>query len=261
MITVVQERGFNQAESVLLATLMSVPGYLAAFRLRHCPRRTCQLLGFGSMALGFLGLAAVGEPQSILKVSLYCALQTTNAATAGAVVRFIPAEVFPTCVRASCVGLSATAGAAGALVGASLLPCVLHTAGLPAAMVICALAAVVGIACTTLLTPMYDGQTLQDLARLRPSRDPRELTAEALERGDRFRQCPSCEVMTEREEGCNVITCTNCQDVWCFACGGKDCARWACSEVEASGPTLDSLPRLLWPRAQPDRAVPLVLQV
>jgi hypothetical protein len=35
-----------------------------------------------------------------------------------------------------------------------------------------------------------------------------------------YKNCPSCDVMTERINGCNHITC-NCGTHWCFECGAK----------------------------------------
>ena len=32
------------------------------------------------------------------------------------------------------------------------------------------------------------------------------------------KDCPSCGVMTEKIDGCNHITCTNCNTHWCFLC-------------------------------------------
>lgn len=33
------------------------------------------------------------------------------------------------------------------------------------------------------------------------------------------RECPSCDVMTEKTMGCDHITCRNCSDHWCWRCG------------------------------------------
>ena len=33
------------------------------------------------------------------------------------------------------------------------------------------------------------------------------------------RPCPSCDVRTQRTEGCMHITCSNCGVEWCWACG------------------------------------------
>lgn len=36
---------------------------------------------------------------------------------------------------------------------------------------------------------------------------------------DIFKQCPSCEVYTEKIKGCNLITCLICKNKWCWICG------------------------------------------
>jgi len=256
------ETGMGKAVVTLLATLMGLPGYVAACALVRYSRRICQLAGFVVMALLFAGFAIVVEvPEARgLQIALYAMLEMASAGGAGATAHFVPAEVFPTCVRSSCLGLSALAGGLGTAVGSALLPELASAAGPPVACVACTLACGLGAACTALLTPRYNRQTILALAPLGPGKDVRECTLEALERGAQFKQCPSCEVMVEREGGCNVITCVNCQDVWCFACGGRGCRAWMCSGVEVTSPDLETMPRLLWPGTEQDRSVPLVVR-
>ena len=40
-----------------------------------------------------------------------------------------------------------------------------------------------------------------------------------MEETSAYKECPSCEVMTEKSGGCNKITCPNCKKVWCLFCG------------------------------------------
>jgi len=246
------DSGLAGAETALLVVLMSLPGYSAAFTLARCSRRAIQFVGFGAMAVCFAALAAVIDlPRSQgVQIALYSLLQMVNAGGAGAATRFVPAEVFPACVRASCLGLSAAAGSIGALAASALLPRLCEAAGPQLALVMCALVSGLGVACTALLTPKYNTDVVQKIDRLRPGKGMRECTLEALERGSPYRECPGCGVMVLREGGCNLITCANpnCQDVWCFACGGRGCRTWACASVEAArSPALDILPHLLWP--------------
>lgn len=228
----------------LIDALTSFPGYLAAFALARRGRRIWQLAGFGAMAVGFLGLAMASCTSATgIQASLYSMLLVVSAGGPGATTYFVPAEVFPTCVRASCMGITMAAGCAG-WAAATLL----NTVSSVVAMLTCAMVCAAGVVSTFFLTPQYDKQTLRSLAQIGPGKDKRESTVEALERCDQFRQCPNCEVMVERSGGCNVITCGNCQDVWCFACGGRGCHAWACSGIEVDGcVTLEALPRLLWP--------------
>lgn len=34
-----------------------------------------------------------------------------------------------------------------------------------------------------------------------------------------YKECPKCDVMTEKITGCNKISCPNCKCKWCFFCG------------------------------------------
>lgn len=37
----------------------------------------------------------------------------------------------------------------------------------------------------------------------------------------KFKQCPHCQVYTERIGGCKLITCKMCKTKWCWKCGLK----------------------------------------
>mmetsp|Transcript_57593 Transcript_57593/g.102214 ORF Transcript_57593/g.102214 Transcript_57593/m.102214 type:complete len:131 (+) Transcript_57593:2-394(+) len=115
----------------------------------------------------------------------------------------------------------------------------------------CALACVLGALSTALLAPSCEScEVFQAVQLLAPAKTARESVVEALAQGEQFRQCPSCEVMVEREGGCNVIACPNCNATWCFACGGSECLPWSCARLQAaSSRDINELPRLLWPRS------------
>jgi len=69
-----------------------------------------------------------------------------------------------------------------------------------------------------------------------------------LVRGPRLaiKQCPGCRADTERNGGCNTMTCSQCQIVWCWDCGepqvdGPDIINCGCSrsDLEPSSPESD----------------------
>lgn len=233
----------------LLTALLSFPGYLAAYSFAWQGRRRWQLVGFGAVAVCLLGLAAAtyADVRSSISRILYALILTLAAGGPGATAHFVPAEVFPTCVRATSLGVSMAAGCLGWAAAFYGLQPLLDGAGLSVFALVLATASALGAMSSLFLTPAYDRQTLQATIQLGPVKDLRESTISALEQVSQFRSCPSCDVMVERAGGCNVITCTNCQDVWCFVCRGRSCRAWACTSVDDGALSLEALPRILWP--------------
>lgn len=239
----------------LRAALLSVPGFLTAATFVQRSRRGRQLAGFSVAAAAFLvhAVATYVDAGSIASTAI-ASLHIVIAGGAGATALLIPAELFPTCVRASCLGLSAACGSLGGFFAWLLLPVL----GVAAASSCSAFVCILGLLSTLVLTPSCEiPGLLQALQMLRPGKSARESVAEALAQGDQFRPCPNCDVMVERDGGCNVITCDNCGSAWCFACGGTNCLAWSCSSLRAASPLdLDALPNLLWP--PPARELPLI---
>merc|ERR1712039_833076 len=81
--------------------------------------------------------------------------------------------------------------------------------------------------------------TLEAPRRQDQLREPLQATLEALRRQDQLRErirrpCPGCTVMTERVEGCNMMSCPNCHREWCFLCGmssGSGCSHFFCAHA------------------------------
>ena len=40
-------------------------------------------------------------------------------------------------------------------------------------------------------------------------------------KGKRVKRCPRCKIYTEKNEGCNHMTCTSCKYQWCWLCEGE----------------------------------------
>ena len=40
-------------------------------------------------------------------------------------------------------------------------------------------------------------------------------------KGKRVKRCPRCQIYTEKNEGCNHMTCVNCKYQWCWLCEGQ----------------------------------------
>ena len=40
-------------------------------------------------------------------------------------------------------------------------------------------------------------------------------------KGKRVKRCPRCQIYTEKNEGCNHMTCVNCKYQWCWLCEGE----------------------------------------
>merc|ERR1712216_686371 len=81
----------------------------------------------------------------------------------GAMTFMIPAEIFPTAIRASCHGISAAGGKLGAFVGAFLLPPFQEAFGVQTLLMTCCVLSLAGVLITLTLTPPYTGETLQQL--------------------------------------------------------------------------------------------------
>lgn len=138
--------GFHGLRVVFCCIFCSDPSFLVSgdrflgFQL--------QFYGFLALSLTFMALSVVPKSSQLMLGLVFFLLNLGPNLTC----YIIPAEVFPTCVRATCHGVSAASGKLGALAGATALP-YLQAMGLPVVFQACGLAAALGVATTWALTP------------------------------------------------------------------------------------------------------------
>jgi len=143
--------------SALIFLVFAVPGYfLAATYVDRIGRKNLQILGFVMITLCYASIAIFTNITAILPlfliifgVSFFFVNFGPNTTTF-----LIPAEVFPTRMRAKAHGISAAIGKLGAFIGAFYLPLVLKSHGLHFTLGILAILSIIGAAITFLLPEM-----------------------------------------------------------------------------------------------------------
>ena len=136
-----------------------------------CTQRL-QVLGFSCLSILFLiigaafeGLKAGAKP---LLFILYALTFLFSNFGPNATTYIIPAEVYPTSVRATCHGISAASGKLGAALGGAAFAFAKEGVGIAGVMVACGMLGIIGLAWTLAFTPNYRAS---DLAS--PPVDPR----------------------------------------------------------------------------------------
>lgn len=147
----------NTLTSALIFLIFAVPGYaLAAAFIDKIGRKPLQFLGFAMMATAFalLGLNPMLRTNiplfiAIFGISFFFVNFGPNTTTF-----LIPAEIYPTNIRARAHGISAAIGKVGAFIGAFLLPPLLKLFGLSFIFITMSIVSLAGICCTFLLPEM-----------------------------------------------------------------------------------------------------------
>jgi hypothetical protein len=128
-----------------------------------------QTLGFGGMALGLMVLAlaestpetgAIRVPLVLAGFTIFNLLMNMGP---NATTFILPAELFPTEVRASAHGFAAGSAKLGAAVGAFFLPLLKSWSGTPATILIMAVVSLLGFIVTLAYKLETRGQSLEDL--------------------------------------------------------------------------------------------------
>lgn len=161
---------FDTVRNVLFIVFLSVPGYFFTLWTGRFGRRNFQLAGYAGMAVLFLLMGSLyGQSTQALLIFVFGVQKTFDAFGPGAMTYMIPAEIFPSAIRASCHGLSSASGKLGAFVGTLLLPVYQETVGYPDVLRTCSALSVIGVLLTLTLTPPYDENTLKRVHELEAS--------------------------------------------------------------------------------------------
>jgi PHS family inorganic phosphate transporter-like MFS transporter len=154
--------------SLLVFAFAAFPGYLLSiYGMDKWGRKTIQLLGFAMMAMSFIAIACLGDAKAILIpfVALYCLNYFFTEFGPNTTTFVLPAEVFPTSVRTTSHGISATVGKIGAAVGTFSFPLLQSKFGLPGPMWIAGASCIVGLGVTWALLPEPNGLDLEEASR------------------------------------------------------------------------------------------------
>lgn len=164
------EPGLNSAYVVLYITLITLPGYAGAVLLASRVRmKHLQLYGLFGMTVCFSLLALLHNKANrggLGYLSIFAFQRCIDAMGPGVATFTIPAQIFPTRIRATAHGISAAAGKLGAVIGTVIFPNLQAAAGLQAVMAFMALISALTAFWTQLATPLYDVSVLEEIAAL-----------------------------------------------------------------------------------------------
>ncbi len=150
--------------SVLIFLVFAVPGYfLSARYIDRIGRKPIQYMGFFVMGVTY---AVIAIPSVMSMIPLFIAVYGLSYLFINfgpnATTFLIPAEVYPTSIRAKAHGISAAIGKCGAFVGAFTLPILLNAKGVSIVMLMMAIVSFLGIV-TTFFLPEMKNVSLDEL--------------------------------------------------------------------------------------------------
>jgi putative MFS transporter len=127
-----------------------------------------QILGFGGMTLGLSILAiasatAVQGEASLYSVLGFILLNFLMNMGPNATTFILPAELFPTGMRASAHGIATSAAKLGGALSILLIPILKSSIGVPSTLVTVVVAAILGLLVTAAFQVHTTGKTLEEL--------------------------------------------------------------------------------------------------
>lgn len=130
-----------------------------------------QSLGFFGMAVGFLLVASAhlmgGHSVQIAVIFIgFIIFNIMSNAGPNPITFLLPAELFPTHLRATGHGFAAACGKVGAVLGGMLIPVLIATLGIPFTMVILSGFCLLGFLLTVILGYETKGKSLDELGRI-----------------------------------------------------------------------------------------------
>lgn len=152
------------ALGTLVLSLFTLAGFVGAGTLiDRVGRRPLQIIGFVGMGGALVVLAVVGaHPATVVLLGLFAVFQFFSNAGPNTTTWIVPAELFPTRLRATGQGAATAFSRVGAILGVLLLPELVHWIGLSATLILVGATSCAGAIATTILLPETKGQTLAD---------------------------------------------------------------------------------------------------
>jgi MFS family permease len=166
--TILLGLGLRSSALVALGTVLLSSFTLAGFAgaasiIDVVGRRRLQYWGFFAMAATLLAIAVSGpRPPVILLLALFGGFQFAANMGPNTTTWIVPAELFPTRIRATAQGSATAFSRVGAVIGVLALPPLVVWVGLAPALVLAAVSSLLGMALTVVLLPETRGMELRD---------------------------------------------------------------------------------------------------
>lgn len=166
--TILTGLGFQHPVDVALGTLIlqvfTLVGVLfAGLLIDKVGRRPLQIVGFLGMGAALIVLAFIGaRPAAFVLLAIFAGFQIAENAGPNTTTWIVPAELFPTRLRASGQGLATAFSRTGAILGVLLLPILVASISLRATLIMVGIVSLLGAITTARLLPETKGKPLSD---------------------------------------------------------------------------------------------------